>query len=750
MNFNRTNIQTIVVKELKQYFTNPTAYVVMVVFLLLWQFLFFRNAFIVGEATLRGLFDYLPWLFLLLIPAITMGTISEEKNNGTLEFLLTHPISSLEVLIGKFIAALTFTATTLLFIFPIAFAFDQFGTMDWGVVFGQYLGSVLMAAVFIALGLFISSLFETQIASLLVTASIGFLLIISGSEFLTASVPFTVASILEQLSVITHFSSIARGVIDLRDLWYFLSVTTAFLALAYLQLLKITYGNRRSEFRTYQNGTLLFIGIVILTNVIGSRIPGRIDLTQGKLYTLSDATTNILQELDDVVNITVYTSDQLPAQIQPVIRDTKDILRDYRTTSSGNVIVNYKNPSQDPQIAQEATALGITQIDFNVIGQEELQLKRGFFGLAVSYGDEHEVIPVIQDTSDLEYQLTSFINQLTADEKKTIGFLSGHGEKSITMEYGLFTSELEKQFTVEEITIDDENPTIPDEVSTLVIASPTQEINQATTDAIKQFISDGKSLLFMTETVSIDPQTLAATNNENSFASFMANYGVTIEQNLVYDLRSNETVNFGDGSQGLSYLVPYPLWLRGLANDSSNQITTRIENITLPWASSITLDDSKIQGQGFQSNVLFTTSEFAGVQTENYVINPDQQFAETDLSERILAVSLAGGEKENSAQRARIIVVSDSQFLTDQFISNSPQNFGFGMEALSWLSQEESLAEIQLKQRAESKLLFENSTQPTIVKYGNMALVILLPAATAFYILNQRKQRKQQHYISQS
>ncbi len=737
IDINLKNIFAISKKEFKNYFDSPTAYIVITVFLLLWEFLFFRNAFLVGEASLRILMNFLPWLFLLFIPAITMGSISQEKSEGTLEFLLTHPIKDIELIFGKFIAALGFSALSLLFMFPVAISFSQFGNLDWGIVAGQYLGSLFLTSVLISLGIFVSSRFSSQIASLLVAAAISFFLTIAGFEIVTASLPPFISSFFERLSVLSHFESMTRGVIDLRDLWYFLSVIVIFLSLAYLELLKRRFGNRRSLYRSYQLGIALFIGIAVLTNIIGARIPGRIDLTQDGLYTLTATTKKTLSELKDVVNITLFASDELPAQLQPVLRDTKDILRDYQTFGKGTIVVSYKNPSGDQKAAQEAESLGVRQVQFNVIGQEEFQLKRGYLGLAVSYASKNESIPFIQDTSDIEYQLTSFIKKLTTKDKKKIVFLSGHGEKNLLNDYRLLSQELEKQFETQEITVDKEKKSIPENTAALVIAGPTQKINPDTRSAIKQYLDTGGSALFLIDSVNISPQVLSAFSNQQNFSDFLKEYGIEVRPDLAYDLRSNETVRFGGGF--ISYALPYPFWVRAIATEDS-PIVSRIESIILPWASTIALDDQKLKSAGFVGSKLFTTTKFGNRQQGNFSIAPDAQLSRENLGEQVVAVSAI---KEGVAKQTRLVVVGDSDFLTDQFVQQSPENIAFGMAAISWIGQEESLAGLRVKQKSERKLLFENPTQITLVKYGNMALALFLPAAFgAFRLMRRRNLRR--------
>ncbi len=734
---NLRNVISITRKELKGYFDGPTAYIVLVVFLLLWEYLFFRSAFLVGEASLRILFDILPWLLIFLVPAVTMGSISQERGEGTLEFLLTHPLRDHELLAGKFLAAMIFTAIALLFVFPLAASFEIFGEPDWGVVLGQYLGGLFMAAVLVSLGIFVSSLFRSQIASLMTGVALAFFLVIMGFEFVTASLPMTLASLFERLSLLSHFSSTARGVLDLRDLWYYLSAAAVFLGLAYLQLMRRRFGNRRSVYRSYRLGVALFIGIAVLTNVVGARIPGRVDLTRDRIYTLGDATRRVLSGLDDVVNITLFASDRLPAQLKPVLREVKDTLRDYETLGRGNVVVSVKDPGKDPRAAGEAAAMGVSEVRFNVIGEGEFKVKTGYLGLAVSYAGESEAIPFIEDTSDLEYQLTSFIRQLTVKEKPKIAFLAGHGEKNLYSDYRIFSGELDKQFQVETVSLDEEGSTLPEGTRVVVVAGPTQRIGEEARSAVRDFLSRGGSALFLIDTVKVSPGTLTAYPNRESFADFLHPYGVTVEEDIVYDLRANETVRFGGGV--VSYLLPYPFWARVFGvEDSTSPIARRVGSILLPWAATVDLDTERLKEKGLDAEVLLTTSGFGGRQVGSFSISPGGAPPGEALGEQVMAVSLSDRQRGT-----RIVVVGDSDFLLDRFTRNTPENIVFGLEALSWLGQEDSIAGLRIKQRVRRKLLFQSPVQAAMVKYGNMAAAVLVPAGFgALRLIRRRRLRR--------
>lgn len=758
------NILIIVKKELQGYFNSPTAYVVLVAFLLIWQFLFFRGVFLVGQASLISLFDTLPWIFLLFIPALTMGSIAQEKSQGTIEFLLTRPIREIELLAGKFIASLLFVAIALLFIFPIAWSLNKFGNLDWGVVFGQYLASVCMAMVFVSLGIFISSIFKSQISSLLTTAIASFFLVIIGFDIATARFPLSFVPYFEYSSVLSHFASMARGVIDVRDLWYFISAVAIFLCLAYVMLLRNKYGSWKKINRNTQLGVAMIIAIALVSNVATSRIATRIDLTREKIFTLSEPTKKVLGGLDDIVDVTFYRSEQLPSQFQPVLRQIKDTLRDYEAFSGGNVVVAEKNPTAQPELAKEAAEAGVQEMRFNVISQEEFQIKTGYLGIAVSYGGEYESIPFIQNTGDLEYQLTSFIRKLTLEEKPRVVFVTGHGEKSISADYTILNQELLREFNVQEIsapTVEPDDPTtevdeaankleqaqveefeIPDDTTVLVLGGPNREIDEDTRNKIRSFIGNGGSVLYLIDGIEVMPQMFTANANENSFSDFISDeYGISIKENLAYDLRSNETVSFTGGS--MRYMLAYPFWIRSKKAEQT-PIASKVENVILPWASSVEIDQGKVKNKGLEITELLSTTEAGSSQSGQFNLSPEQKFSSRGLEAQLLAV--AAKSTEDSNQNVRLAVVGDSDFLTDQFVQNNSQNLSFGIEILSWLAQEESLTSIRLKNVADRTLTFEDETQPNKIKFGNMAFALFAPAGFGVYRLTRRKKIKHLTY----
>jgi ABC-2 type transport system permease protein len=218
-------------REFQGYFSSLIAYVFLVVYLLLTSWLFFRLFFLNGQASMRLMFDVLPWVFLFFIPAITMRLWAEEKKVGTMELLMTLPIRDRDAVIGKYLAALGLLVLALLLTFALPIIAALMGNLDPGPVVGGYLGAILLGAAYLAIGVFVSSLTENQIVAFILGVVLIFIMYMIGSDMVLYSVPASLATVFEYLSLGTHFNSIGRGVIDSRDLIYYLSIIVFFLYL---------------------------------------------------------------------------------------------------------------------------------------------------------------------------------------------------------------------------------------------------------------------------------------------------------------------------------------------------------------------------------------------------------------------------------------------------------------------------------------------------------------------------------------
>lgn len=229
------NVLIIAKRELGSYFGTPLAYVFAVIFVALTgAFTFyFGNFYENGQATLAAFFLYHPWLYLILVPAIAMRLWAEERKSGTIELLMTLPVTTTEAILGKFVAAWGFIGVALILTFPVWLTVNYLGDPDNGVILASYIGSFLMAGAFLAIGSAISALSKNQVIAFIVAAAICFLFVMSGVEIVqnTAKLflPAFLVEAVQSLSFLTHFDKVARGIIDVPSLFFYLSMIGFFL-----------------------------------------------------------------------------------------------------------------------------------------------------------------------------------------------------------------------------------------------------------------------------------------------------------------------------------------------------------------------------------------------------------------------------------------------------------------------------------------------------------------------------------------
>ncbi len=221
-------------REIRTYFNSPVAYIVVPVFLVITGYLFFTQLFLEKQADMRGFFNIMPLLFMFLIPAITMRLLADEKSSGTLELLITMPVRDWEVVVGKFLAAMALLCTAIGLTLVFAITVKTLGPLDRGPTIGGYLGLVLMGGAYVSIGVMASSLTRNSIVSFIVAFAISFALYLLGK--LTQFLPEALQKLVAFLSIDGHFENIGRGVIDTRDLIYYLSVMGVSLLIATLSL----------------------------------------------------------------------------------------------------------------------------------------------------------------------------------------------------------------------------------------------------------------------------------------------------------------------------------------------------------------------------------------------------------------------------------------------------------------------------------------------------------------------------------
>ncbi len=729
-------IWTVASRELRALFDLPTGYVLLVVFLAINAFLFFRQAYLSNTASLRPMLDLLPWEFLFFVPAVTMRSLAEDIRGGQIEVVLAQPVSEMELLLGKYLGSVLFLWIALLLTFAVPLGLSAGADIPWGTVIGQYVGTALLAAGLAGIGVWASSLTRSQITAFIVAAGLMFLLVLVGLDPLLVGLPPGLGAVAARIGVLSHFESLGRGVIDLRDVIYFVSLAGVFLAFAYGALLgrKLAPGAGSRRLRL---GVAMLAASLIVVNLLGTHIGGRLDLTPGNAYTLSPATGRLVRDLDDIVTVKVFASQELPTEVALMKRDVDDLLRDLRSAGRGQVRIMERDPADDEAARREAESFGIQPVQFNVIGQAELQVKQGYLGLAVQHGGQTESIPFVQRTDDLEYRLASTIRQLTREKKPVIGFVSDARGPGVSFQE--MQEQLRRSYDVRDIELSDSTQPGPDVVA-LVLAGTPDSLPADQLRRLEAFINRGGGALVLTSGMEVSLRAPTAQPRPVAWNALLRPLGVTIRSDMAYDLLANEVIplptDFG------RVLQVYPFFIRAQSTRASS-VNQDLGSVVLTWAS--TLDTTGV-AKGTLTPLL-GSSQATGTFTNVTTIAPSQDFPQTELRHRLLAAMLTPPPAtEGGKPRGRLVVVGSLDFATDRFVRTAPENLAFALNSIDWLAQDEALISIRSKDRRPPPLLFESAALREGVKYANVVGLPLLVGIVGAIRLIRRRRRTREPY----
>lgn len=733
---------SLILKELKSILFSSTGLIVGSLFIVVVAILLFGigryNQF--GTNDLTQMFGYIAFALAIAVPALTMGAISKEKSNGTFEYLLSKPLTELDLLLGKFISYSLLTFILILLTLPITVVVASYSGIDFGQAVMQYAGALVLGLCMVSVGLAISALFKAEIASFLTSVVVIAVLILIGSSFV-AVLPAPISSILEKLSLLSHYQSVSRGVLDFRDIFYFIAFIFLFLSLAYYLLIKDKYPVGHKYLKKAKVATALFVIIAFLLGTLGQVIPGRIDFTSDQRYTLSAATVEVLNRMPNSLTVDYYASSNLPIEFQSELRRVQDLLSDYSKASGGKVSVNLIEPDKDTSLQSKAQTDGISQIQFSVNSSDSAQVVVGYFGVAFKYEDKSEVLNFNNEIlNDLEYQITKKIKKLSETQKRKIAFITNNVAHSTTNDLTVFNKELVDLFDVTSISLTEESAEIAEDISTVIIAGPVEEFTDNAVTELKNFYVNGGSIFLMTDTIDTNTETPAL--NENSLAALFEEYGVKINNDMVYDLENNNIIALQ--SLFSPIVFNFPMWFIANSVENSTNINKDVTNVSLLFASSISTENK----DGHTIYTLLETGNSANIQTSdnlNLSFDQDWQPSNTD-SKRTVAVAL-----ENS-NGGRAVVVADTDFLTDSILeglaqrqSQDKNSISFALNAVSWLAKDSLIGSIKSKGNTATLLNLDNTKQVTLVAVGTMVPITLSLAPYLFAVIQRRKLRNKKY-----
>ncbi|MFW2368880.1 MAG: Gldg family protein [Desulforhopalus sp.] len=428
-------------KEFGSFFSSPIAFIFLGAFMAVTLFVFFwvETFFARNIADVRPLFEWMPILLIFLTAAITMRMWAEEHRSGTLELLLTSPLSPVALVLGKFLACLGLIGVALLLTLTLPITVSFLGPLDWGPVLGGYVATLCLGATYIAIGLFVSVKSENQIISLITSSLICGLLYLIGSDVLVAFFDNRGSEFMQLLGTGSRFESITRGVIDLRDIYYYLGLVGVFLCLNIYGLEKIRWADNpaNSNHRKWQMVCTLLIANFIIANFWLAPMGNlRSDMTQGNIYSISDATRSYLKQIKEPLLIRGYFSPQTHPLLAPLVPRIRDLLEEYGIAGGDRVRIEFIDPLENPELEQEAgQKYGIRPIPFQTASKYQASVTNSYFDILIKYGDQFETLGFrelievkAQHEQNLDVELRNPEYDITRAIKKVVFSYQGSGD----------------------------------------------------------------------------------------------------------------------------------------------------------------------------------------------------------------------------------------------------------------------------------------------------------------------------------
>lgn len=420
-------------KETTLFLSSPVAWLFFAAFAAVTLFIVFWGEayFARNIADVRPMFDWMPILLILLCSTLTMRMWSEERRTGTLEHVLTQSAPLWSFVLGKYLACLALLLLALLVVLPLPITLSLISDIDWGPVWAGYLATLLLGSAYLAIGLFVSSRTQNQIVSLIGSVALCGVFWLVGSSLITNTLGQSAGEWLQAIGTGARFDAITRGVIDVADLVYYLSLTIVFLVLIVfvLERERWTHQSRRPNHRYWQLGTALLVLNALALNLwVGQMKTWRMDTTRGQQYTLSDPTRNYLAQLQEPLTIRGYFSAKTHPLLSPLVPQMRDLLREFEVAGEGRVHVEFVDPMSDPEAEEEANRqYGIEAVPFQVADRYQSSIVSSYFDVLVQYGDEYEVLGFrdlidvkSRSESDIDVQLRNPEYDLTKSIRRVL------------------------------------------------------------------------------------------------------------------------------------------------------------------------------------------------------------------------------------------------------------------------------------------------------------------------------------------
>jgi gliding-associated putative ABC transporter substrate-binding component GldG len=498
------------------------------------------------------------------------------------------------------------------------------------------------------------------------------------------------------------------------------------------------------------------LAVFLLAFLVSQRVFFRLDLTKNKAYTISDVSRSLYTEIPDQVRITYFISDKLTS-IHPLPGEIADLLREYAAYSHGRIQVTLRDPVK-ANLVEAVESLGIQGQQIETVEQDQASIATVYTGILIEYLDMTEVLPAVFSLDTLEYDLTSRIRAMIRGTEREAGILLGDSQKQWAKDYAYLDQALTGSGYKLRVIVPTEviSPSLP----MLLVFGGAGELDDWDLYRIDHYIQNGGKVFFALETAAVDMERGAGVRllEDKGLLAMLASYGAHVKPSLVLD-RASLTLPFqssGPGGQTQIRFIRYPFFISVLnqSGNSQHPVTSGFDGIDLFWASPIEL----VPVSGVEETTLFTTTDEAWLQTENFSINPDQGYSfnlEEDATRGvyILGAALSGKfpswftgrpkparegtdtelpDMPAEAGDSRIIVIGDTDFGSSYIqYTRSQRNLDFFIKAVDWLGNDDDIIGIRSRQPSSLRLdkITDGEKRAAAMLFARILNVVLIPLA---------------------
>ena len=459
------------------------------------------------------------------------------------------------------------------------------------------------------------------------------------------------------------------------------------------------------------------IALVSLGNLVSRNFFFRLDLTENQIYSLSPSSMVILEKIDDFLTAKVYFSENLPGQYGNTRRYLQDILEEYAAYSDGNFRFEFYRPDDDEKLALEAQKSGIQPVQLQVLENDKFEVKRIYMGMALLYGDKREVLPVIQTTTGLEYEITTRIKKLVDDNRSVVG-VANTGASAPAMER--VSARLREAYDVRSVFL---SAGVPNDIEMLLINGVVDSLSEDALGALRNYINAGGNLFLAQSKINGDLQAQRGTPIQSNIFDILEPFGVSLADNLVMDrICGTVTVSQQRGFLRFNSAVEYPFF-PVLQSFPDHEIVNSLEQVQMLFSSEIvydTADSTRLV------KPLLVTSDHSGAAAGFINLNPIQNQAFQSLNEpgKVVGVYATSDSLENVM--SQLVLVSTSDFLLDGGGGQVPSNGIFVMNAVDVLIGDRDLVALRSREITTRPLQTVDDATRTTVKTFNIVLPVLL------------------------